>query len=524
METLPLLCTLPIYSRLHTELTEMTTANSDSLPKGEPSLPAKVLGAASADADKDIAEIPRQELAKAEVTPAHVQGMPGADEKAVPAVAQGDVERPVDPGLQDLGWSEDPKVPNPVLHGMKNEDIWKLVRRFNKQTYHVKRIDEAPQGGIDMNIADKDAFTPDKLRSTLERIYMTIGLGSAGLLKHIARVRSWKEYKRTLLFFVVYLVGWVFDLLAPILSAFLILLLVSPTSRRILFPPAPLAAISAKTGRAKAPKAGHLGSESLTGAAESYKGEAVENEASNLVGNVAHMAVSTAIGSDSPPTEAQQHIDNEGDEEDQSEGESTTKKPSGMEKIEDNVPDPSAVTLGAQAAQSKASDDKNETKGDHSAAPVQSAVWGSAQPLLHTLEDLVDTWERFGNALSPTAPFAQHGPRVKIASIVAPLFLISLFTTPYMVYKGATLGAGFGFFAQPLFDMMKLSDFKKVSNCILFDSKSFPDRQPDICLPCLLAAARRENSRLAPLSGATKQHPQGRANQCAADHYTPSHW
>jgi hypothetical protein len=130
--------------------------------------------------------------------------------------------------------------------------------------------------------------------------------------------------------------------------------------------------------------------------------------------------------------------------------------------MEDDMPDPAAVTLGAKSAHSKANDDKNEEKGDHAAAPVQSAVWGSAQPILHVLEDIVDTWERFGNALSPTAPFAQHGPRLKIASIVAPIFLLSIFTTPYMVYKGATFGAGFGFFGQPLFDKMKISDFRKV--------------------------------------------------------------
>lgn len=309
-----------------------------------------------------------------------------------------------------------------------------------------------------MNIADKDEFTPDKLRSTLERIYMTIGLESAGLFRHIARIRNWKEYKRTILFFTLYFVGWIFDFLGPIFAALFILLLVSPQSRRILFLPAPLAVISAKTGQARVPKAGHLGSESLTGAAESYKGEAAENEASNLVGSVAHMAVSTAIGNDQKPVEAEQDIDGE-DEDDEV---NPAKKPS-LAQAEDSLPDPSAITVGAKDAHSKASNDKNQVKGDHSKAPIQSAVWGGAQPLLHTLEDLVDTWERFGNALSPTAPFAQHRPRLFIAGIFAPIFLLSLITTPYMVYKGATFGIGFGFFGQPLFDKMKFSDFKKVS-------------------------------------------------------------
>jgi hypothetical protein len=40
--------------------------------------------------------------------------------------------------------------------------------------YHVKAIPTAPPGGLDMNIADEEEFSPDKLRANLERVYMTI--------------------------------------------------------------------------------------------------------------------------------------------------------------------------------------------------------------------------------------------------------------------------------------------------------------------------------------------------------------
>ena len=40
--------------------------------------------------------------------------------------------------------------------------------------YHVKEIENAPPGGLDLNVADEEEFSPDKLRSNLERIYMTI--------------------------------------------------------------------------------------------------------------------------------------------------------------------------------------------------------------------------------------------------------------------------------------------------------------------------------------------------------------
>jgi hypothetical protein len=40
--------------------------------------------------------------------------------------------------------------------------------------YHVKEIPTAPPGGLDMNIADEEEFSPDKLRANIERMYMTI--------------------------------------------------------------------------------------------------------------------------------------------------------------------------------------------------------------------------------------------------------------------------------------------------------------------------------------------------------------
>lgn len=40
--------------------------------------------------------------------------------------------------------------------------------------YHVKEIPTPPPGGLDLNIADEEEFSPDKLRSNVERLYMTI--------------------------------------------------------------------------------------------------------------------------------------------------------------------------------------------------------------------------------------------------------------------------------------------------------------------------------------------------------------
>lgn len=63
-----------------------------------------------------------------------------------------------------------------LLHGLKNEALWQLIRRFNnvstmyasraaartdahtcglQQVTHVKALEEEPWSGIDLNIADE---------------------------------------------------------------------------------------------------------------------------------------------------------------------------------------------------------------------------------------------------------------------------------------------------------------------------------------------------------------------------------
>lgn len=38
-----------------------------------------------------------------------------------------------EPEIRDLGWHEDPShVPKPLVHGLSNEELWLLIRRFDK--------------------------------------------------------------------------------------------------------------------------------------------------------------------------------------------------------------------------------------------------------------------------------------------------------------------------------------------------------------------------------------------------------
>jgi hypothetical protein len=72
-----------------------------------------------------------------------------------------------------------------------------------QQTYHFREITHPVPGGLDLNIADDEEFSPDKLRANMERLYMTVIIGMMGFGKHIARLRSWRESRRTTYFCAV---------------------------------------------------------------------------------------------------------------------------------------------------------------------------------------------------------------------------------------------------------------------------------------------------------------------------------
>ena len=72
-----------------------------------------------------------------------------------------------------------------------------------QQMYHVKAMSGPTPGGLDLNIAEEEEFSPDKLRSNIEKLYMTVIIGLIGFGKHIARLRSWREPRRTAAFCAV---------------------------------------------------------------------------------------------------------------------------------------------------------------------------------------------------------------------------------------------------------------------------------------------------------------------------------
>lgn len=82
--------------------------------------------------------------------------------------------------------------------------------------------------------------------------------------------------------------------------------------------------------------------------------------------------------------------------------------------------------------------------------PISRAVWTKARPVMHAMADFVDTWEKFGNALSPTPPFHKQRPQLRLAGCLVPLLIGSYLTTSYMLLKGMGFVVGFAFFGDPV--------------------------------------------------------------------------
>lgn len=117
---------------------------------------------------------------------------------------KGAAQIPHDHEVVNLGWNE-PKedIDEPLVGGLKNEDFWLLVRRFNKQVYHIREVPDTVPGDLDLNISDNEEFSPDKLRANVERLYMTVIIGILAGVKHVVRLRSWREARRTSYFCAV---------------------------------------------------------------------------------------------------------------------------------------------------------------------------------------------------------------------------------------------------------------------------------------------------------------------------------
>lgn len=178
----------------------------------------------------------------------------------------------------------------------------------------------------------------------------------------------------------MFTLAWIFNSLLPTFFTTLVVLVVYPPSRPILFPPAPLALVSSKTGGVQSPQAGVLGShDSATGAPEKHQGMAVEQEAHNFVSGIGTIALSTAVG-----------------EHEQGDPES--------DPLNRSVPDPTRIATVAAEAKITAAGATPGVDHDKTKQPMEEAMWSKMRPkmspIMHVIGDIADGWERVAKYIS----------------------------------------------------------------------------------------------------------------------------
>ncbi|KAG5979543.1 hypothetical protein E4U55_005062 [Claviceps digitariae] len=321
----------------------------------------------------------------------------------------------------------------PVLNNLTNQQLWALIRRFNRQVFAVRTIDDTsrPLTTMDMNIGVVDDLSPERLRAHIERLYMTVFVALYAAYKHVVRLRSWREKQRTLLFLVGYAVAWQARMLMAAMTAFAMILMVYPPARAWCFPPAPPSLIDSDTGGVKSPLSGKLASDSVTGAAEMHPGEAVEQEAHSFMKSITELIMTIGAG---------QHP--HGDP---------------HETYKDDVLNPSSIAQGVTDARDKTEglptkkEEEEEAAADGTKKPISHAVENyQILPVMQKLPQFVDTWERFENALSPTAPpFPRHRHRLILAACLLPLLLVSCCVSSQTILHGVGFISGAVFFGKP---------------------------------------------------------------------------
>ncbi|KAF5611412.1 uncharacterized protein FSUBG_2244 [Fusarium subglutinans] len=179
--------------------------------------------------------------------PLRHDAMDKGQEDAIPDTAE----------VKDVGWGDDQIRPEDyAIDGMKNEDIWLLVRRFNKKqrVFHLKHAPNHPEDEMDFNVAEEEQFSPNKLRAQIERLYM----------------------------------GATTPLETPVLEG-------TKTNIMLL-----------SSGHLIKPAAGILGTvDTATGAPESLKGETLEREASNFATGLVALSINIFVDKDPQHDESQ---------------------------------------------------------------------------------------------------------------------------------------------------------------------------------------------------------------------------
>lgn len=222
-------------------------------------------------------------------TESHALAAENADVVTKKDIRSADKIDPEDVDVQDVGWSNRDFTLSPMaIPGVPNGQLAAVIRRFDNQTFHVKTINVPPLANLDMNIAEKEEFSPEKLRAHLERLYTSVIVQLVSAWKQVAYLRSWTDWRRTSAFLSVYTAAWATDLLLSTMLAFLIILILSPPARRVCFPPIEPGLVGTTAGSTSQKGSSKLDSSgAITTSPETQAGEGAEREAHSFINSIA---------------------------------------------------------------------------------------------------------------------------------------------------------------------------------------------------------------------------------------------
>jgi hypothetical protein len=88
----------------------------------------------------------------------------------------------------------------------------------DQQIYHVKAVQDSTSQKLDLNRVEDEQFPPEKVRMTIERFYTSVIVGVIEFVRHVGRLRSWREPGRTSAFTLVCYLLLVYCVMVDILT------------------------------------------------------------------------------------------------------------------------------------------------------------------------------------------------------------------------------------------------------------------------------------------------------------------
>ncbi|KAK8864161.1 hypothetical protein IAR55_001407 [Kwoniella newhampshirensis] len=350
-----------------------------------------------------------------------------------------------------------------VVHGLEDDRLWAMLRRFDTQITHVLHpANNLPPIEPDLRpstLPNLPSHT-DVLRSNLERVIAAVGPGSVRGAREAQRLMSWspEERRRTGAFCIAYFTCWIFGYAMAGVLAFFVAIVCFPDCRRWFFPPVAPAPF---TPPSATDPTNQKGDESLLGNVESktvHRSKAEQAEEQAFEATSILQAYTTRLlfdgrkkgkqAGNSEVGEKKRHETSSSseDEDEKSPPGQNDNKAQGLESAQ-------VVVGGEKITPNKPLDEKEKKKLAQREAKRKrdEMVSKMTKATEDGLGAFADTMERFTNALSPPAAYPDSYARFKIAgAFLVPAMFLFTFVPAWIFARSASFFFGVGMWGQPL--------------------------------------------------------------------------